>query len=233
MNILTELDKNKTETDVKILHQRLLAPFPMSEMDVRPGATNKDKTQAIPLFYVDPRAITQRLDKVFGLGGYSISHCDIQQQLDYKESTDWETKAVKSSQGLLVSCTCTINIHTPELQKTVTNVGEKGLDETGHNKTTSAWAQAYKRAASLLGVGSYLYYLQLGYFPYDKFKKKVNVAELPDNVMIEALEQAGFNFKCEISGEPVTWKVAAASMQYFGRVLCPTEGKKLREAMGL
>jgi len=219
------------KVDIEIIHQRLLAPFPMSEMDARPGATSKDKKTAIPLFYVDPRAITQRLDKVFGLNGYSITTTDVHQALDIKESVDWTTKEKESKQGLLVSCTCVIDIHTPYMTKKVSNVGEKGLDETGYNKTTSAWAQAYKRTASLLGIGSYLYYLKMDYVPYDQYKKKVDVSGLADSDVEGALEEAGFNLRCEITGEKVSWKIAAASMQYFGRILCSAEGKKLRESL--
>ena len=42
----------------------LSKPFPVSEIHWRPGNTNRDKTSAIALAYVDARAVMDRLDDV-------------------------------------------------------------------------------------------------------------------------------------------------------------------------
>lgn len=47
---------------------KLRAPFPASKLSWRVGQTNKDKTKAMMLVYIDARDVQDRLDEVFGLG---------------------------------------------------------------------------------------------------------------------------------------------------------------------
>lgn len=214
---------------VKILHQRLLAPFPSGEHEVRP-ATGGFKSR--PLFYIDPRAYAKRLDLVLGLGGYSILTDEIKlagETMPIYGPYNMETKSkpvIGDKSGLMVATSVTIEVHHALLSKKVSNVGEKSIvDLTADNKTTSAFAQAYKRAATHLGVAAYLYYITMPDMTFDKnngFGFKVP----PDDVMHNALKEVGFKRICEITGAEVSWKEAAASMHYTGRVLCRAETEK-------
>lgn len=217
----------KEEIDLNVIHQRLLAPFPDSEMEIRPGATSYDKKKAVALFYVNPRAVIQRLDKVFGLGGYSIITSPPTMAMDAQTKTNWTTKEETTKNGLLVASTVTIRIHTPYLNAEYSNSGEKSLDDTSLIKVTSAWAQAFKRATTLMGVGSYLYYLPQIWGSYDEKARKVTLTGNNDTEITEALKEAGFLFKCEVTGNSIDWKTAAQSMAKLGRILSPEGYKKL------
>lgn len=216
----------------QIVNQRLLAPFPKTETEVRPGDTNGGRAR--PLFYVDPRGYDKRLTQVFGLGGYSISTPLLTMDLEDLERGKWNKELKKRETvrmtGLLVAVSVEVRIHTPLMTKTASNVGEKGLDASADNKVTSAQAQAFKRACTQLGVGAYLYYLDMGMVPYDK-DRGFGFTVPPDNVMEKALRNAGFKGRCEITGQhPIPWQEAARSMHFLGRVVCDAEFKKLMDA---
>ena len=49
---------------------KLSAPFRADEISFRVGATNKDKTTGMCLYYMDARAVENRLDDVCGIGGW-------------------------------------------------------------------------------------------------------------------------------------------------------------------
>lgn len=207
--------------EVELIRQRLLAPFPMNFIDTRPGAFGAGGAK--PLFYIDARAVSRRLNTVIGLGNYSITTPYIGSTMDTKEEKkknketgQYETKTLE---GLLVSCVCNINVHHPSLELVASNVGEKGLDEQGFNKTTSAWAQAFKRAAAMgLGIGEYLYFMDFPFTKYNDGKFNFDQAEL-SKCIEQALQDVGFKFKCEETGQMVPWNVAAQAVQKFGRVL--------------
>lgn len=225
------------EEYIQIVHQRLKAPFPPSEMEARVGQ-NVGEGQAIPLFYIDTRAAIKRLDQVFGLGNYSIITKPLSMGADQREVTNYNTKETSTKSGLLVAATVEIAIHTPYLTCTVSNVGEKGLDEQGHNKATSAWAQALKRAATSLGVGSFLYYMGVKKpFPLQgtgRVKGFWDIEKLPlDDFIPAALKECGFRSICEVTEQEVPWRIAAQAVHYTGRVLCKEEAKKVLEELGL
>ena len=46
--------------------EKLKAPFPPEKIKWRAGATNKDKTKALALAYIDARDVMDRLDEVVG-----------------------------------------------------------------------------------------------------------------------------------------------------------------------
>jgi len=102
-------------------------PFSVDLLEFKPGATNRDKTRALALAYVDSRHYMERLDAVDP--GWS----DDYQVLD--NST--------------VICRLTVN------GITRTDLGQK--DEAEQNSLTSAAAQAFKRACTKFGLGRYLY----------------------------------------------------------------------------
>ena len=46
------------------VQKRLEAPFPAHRVEWKPGVTNKEKTRALLLAYIDARAIMDRLDAI-------------------------------------------------------------------------------------------------------------------------------------------------------------------------
>jgi len=217
--------------ELEILEQRLLAPFIPEEIDIRPGATSDFGKKASPLFYVDTRAVMKRLRQVFGLGGFSVQSSTLTFGHDQKKKKGYGENAVDTvEEGLLVGCTVEINIHTDLVNITASNVGEKGLDESGYNKVTSSWSQAFKRAAQILGVGSFLYYMQHPPVAYDKTSRKITgISAPPDDLMEQALKDSGFKSLCEVTGQQVPWLTAARSMDRFGKILSVEGAKQLKE----
>src|SRR5215471_6764843 len=48
------------------IHAKLCKPFPLWAVEVKPGATTKDKTRAMAMAYVDARSYQTRLDRLAG-----------------------------------------------------------------------------------------------------------------------------------------------------------------------
>ncbi len=247
-------------TEKQIIEQRLLCPFTADDIDIRAGA-GAGGGKNVPLFYVTTRAVDKRLRQVFGLGGYrvkNVNHSIVNETIkkkiyvkqgetlkpvltdqtlvengDNKTTTKvFDARPYEINSGLLVATACEIHVHTELMQFVVSNVGEKGLDETGFNKVTSSYAQAYKRAASNMGVGSYLYYLKN--IPGVKFENNKCALEASDEpvrtTIQEALGEVGFLFICEETGNRIDdWTTCARSMEKCGRVLSVEGYKKLRD----
>lgn len=76
-----------TEKKELTMQEKLKAPFPVEALHWRLGQTNKSKTKAMMLVYIDARDVMDRLDEVFGL--------------------DWSDD-YKEVQGRIV-CTITVN----------------------------------------------------------------------------------------------------------------------------
>ncbi len=55
----------ETRLSMEIL-EALGKPFPVEAVSLKPGSTNKDKTKAMALAYVDPRHYMDRLNEVLG-----------------------------------------------------------------------------------------------------------------------------------------------------------------------
>ena len=222
-----EIEQEKA--DREIIRQRLLAPFPMSVVDTRPGAFGRGGAK--PLFYIDARDVSKRLHDVLGLGTFSIVTNSLNSNFDRKEENKKNKETgqfeVKTLEGLLVSCVCEIHVHHPLFSTVASNVGEKGLDEQGYNKVTSAWSQAFKRAAAMgLGIGEYLYFMDFPFTPYNDGKFQFDNAELGTKIT-EALQNVGFKFTCEVTGQIVPWNVAALAVHRYGRVLSVDAVKNL------
>ncbi|MEW6287082.1 MAG: Rad52/Rad22 family DNA repair protein [Chloroflexota bacterium] len=141
--------------------EALQEPFPSDEVEFKPGATNKEKTKALALAYVDSRPYIQRLNQV---------------------SPDWHDEYQITTLGdrVVVLCRLTVN------GVTRTGDGEcllSGGDEerVEPNAVTTASAQAFKRACVKFGLGAYLYALPQVWCEYDAQKRRiVNPPALPD-----------------------------------------------------
>jgi hypothetical protein len=110
---------------------QLAAPFPLEQIEVKPGSVRQDGTAALALAYADWRVYAERLDSVIGPANWQI------------QLVPWgQTRVI----ARLTICGIT---------KDATGEG----DPDGPNCGTIAEAQAKKRACAEFGLGRYLYLL--------------------------------------------------------------------------
>lgn len=143
---------------------RLAAPFPPDVVSWRPGGTTKDGAKAQALAYIDARDVQGRLDEVFGLM--------------------WETEHYDAGDDHIC---CRITVTLPDGQKisrtngcwvgnvevTPSRDGKVESKEEDRADREAKWAlsDAFKRAATLFGIGKYLYDMPSPYFPLNNFKR--------------------------------------------------------------
>lgn len=143
---------------------RLAAPFPPDVVSWRPGSLTKDKKKAQALAYIDARDVQHRLDDVFGLG--------------------WETEHYNAGDDHIC---CRITVTLPDGRKisrtngcwvgnvevTPTKDGRVEANEEDRADREAKWAlsDAFKRAATLFGIGKYLYDMPSPYMPINEFKR--------------------------------------------------------------
>lgn len=127
------------------IHEKLCKPFPLWAVEVKPGATTKDKTRAMAMAYVDARAYQTRLDRLAGPEGWSVEYRPIGERA--------------------ILCRLTI------LGVTREDVGE--CDQGDPNQATSAAMQAFKRACAAFGMGRYLYSLPKPWVEYDDQRRQI------------------------------------------------------------
>jgi hypothetical protein len=148
--------------DFSQILEALQEPFPSDEVEFKPGATNREKTKALALAYVDSRPYIQRLNQV---------------------SPDWQDEYQVTTLGDRVVVVCRLTV------AGITRTGDGecllGGSEEGErvepNAVTTASAQAFKRACVKFGLGAYLYDLPQTWCDYDAQKRKiVNPPSLPD-----------------------------------------------------
>lgn len=109
------------------IHAALCRPFPIAQVEVKPGAIANGK--ALALAFVDSRAYQARLDEIAGPDGWSVEYRPLGERA--------------------VICRLTI------LGVTREDVGE--ADPAEANWATCMIAQAFKRACAAFGLGRYLY----------------------------------------------------------------------------
>lgn len=153
----------------------LSEPFPSKEVEFKPGATNKEKTKALALAYVDSRPYIQRLNQV---------------------SPDWhdEYQVSMLPDRVVVLCRLTIAgvTRTGDGECLLGGSGEES-DRAEPNAVTTASAQAFKRACVKFGLGAYLYALPQVWCEYDHQKRRiVNPPALPDWALPAAERAARF-----------------------------------------
>lgn len=119
--------------DTKDLSRLLTAPFPLDAVHWKPLAVKGNR--ALAAAYLDARAVMQRLDSVFGVGGWSDAYTitpagSVICKLSVKVGDDWVVK---------------------------TDVGSPSDQPDGGDKLKAAFSDALKRASVKLGIGRYLY----------------------------------------------------------------------------
>ena len=140
---MTEQETAHATTDERPWTEALQDVFDVALIELKPGATNRDKTKALALAYVDPREYQARLDAVVGVENWSVRY---------------------RVEGGSTFCALSIFGVVKE------DVGESEGDK---NDATIAVAQAFKRACTAFGLGRYLYFMPQIWCAYDPDKKRI------------------------------------------------------------
>lgn len=118
--------------------EQLLAPFATEDIEwriQRAGAGRDGEVWAMLAPYITARGVQERLDEVFGLGGWEVSY------------RPWEV----GHPGVL----CTLRVRDPETGMWV--VREDGAEQPETEPVKGGFSNALKRAAVQFGIGRYLY----------------------------------------------------------------------------
>lgn len=134
------------------LKEQLEKPFLDDELEFRVGATNSDKTKGLALAYIQARAIQNRLDEVVGIENWRVS---------YKEING----------GFLAKLELKIN--NEWIAK------EDGANVTDYEAIKGGISSAFKRAASVWGIGRYLYEIESQWLPIEQKGKVYIFKETP------------------------------------------------------
>lgn len=134
--------------DAKQLSLALTAPFPPDAVQWRPISVKGNK--ALAGAYVNVRAVMQRLDSVFGVGG-------------------WKDSYVITDGGSVV-CTLSVKVDGEWVEKT--DVGSPSKQSDAGDKLKAGFSDALKRAAVKLGIGRYLRRLRGQWCDYDPQSKQ-------------------------------------------------------------
>lgn len=121
--------------------QQLLLPFPASDIEWRSAYTTKDKTKGFAVPFVNSRAIQERLDKIFG-----------------PENWQNEFTVAPSAESNSSAYVCAISVYSPERNEWIKK--SDGAGATDIEPVKGGLSGALKRAASVLGIGRYLYSLE-------------------------------------------------------------------------
>ena len=125
----------------EIQKQQLLLPFPASDIEWRTAYNSGDKTKGFAVPFVDSRAIQERLDKIFG-----------------PENWQNEFAVSPSAEDNSSAYVCTISVYSLERNEWIKK--SDGSGATDIEPVKGGLSGALKRAASVLGIGRYLYDLE-------------------------------------------------------------------------
>ena len=147
---------------------RLEEPFSPKDVKWLVAATSRDGRKGRVTPYADPRAYTDRLNKVVTASGWTRQYAvhTISPVIRLKKDKTIQTGKV------LVTCTVTIagiGSHSGS--------GEEWADD--ENAMTSAEAQAFKRACSCFGLGRYFYDFAEMWVDVDEHKQPKSIPTLP------------------------------------------------------
>lgn len=193
----------------------LQEPFPQKDIEWRWGSISADRNTAQILPYITARAVQERLDEVFPLR--------------------WNNEVRQTEEGVI----CRIMIDLPDGRQIVReDVG--GYPVAKDNKLAAdmrfkgAVSDALKRCASSLGIGRYLYYLEIPWVSYNEKNYVPNnvIPRLPDWALPHKLDsqqndKKTYDFGQEVkSNAPVHRQTALDESK---KNLCSRCGKLLSE----
>lgn len=161
-----ELASHVTREGLEHLIAELQVPFEPFLIEWRVTNTAGDKARGQVIPYADQRAYIDRLNALFTPAGWTRKYT-IHTSPNFQRSKDQKTVA-----KIVVTCELTIfgvGSHSA--------TGEEWSDD--ENAATSAEAQAFKRSASCLGLGRYLYYFRGIWVDLDSRKRPKKLPSLP------------------------------------------------------
>lgn len=161
------------------LREKLTAPFPAEAVKHRVGRTTPDGNRGVLYLYIDARDAQNRLDDIFGVGGWN---------------TAFSITPLPLGGGIVI---CRITAIVGELRVVRSDCAEFSKTEDAK----SAASTAFKRAAAALGVGRYLY--DVGEIRVELDNKRFRgTVELPDS-MLPAEDRKGLDeIKVTYSSRP-------------------------------
>lgn len=162
---------------VQEILRALVEPFEEDEIKWRVtntckvGGRNGPRDRGQMLAYADPRAYTDRLNKVVGPSGWTRDYSvQMAQNFERKERGTAERTITAK-----IIVTCRLTIHGLGVHA---GLGEEWADN--ENAGTAAEAQSFKRACSCFGLGRYLYDLEGQWVDLDEKKRPLETPRLPD-----------------------------------------------------
>lgn len=218
------MDRSQEERDR--LLEWLTVPFDPEQVEWKPQTIVGQKALAVP--YAGPRAYSDRLNLLFGVGGwseeYDVHICPPGRVLK-KIKTENKTTQQEVPYSGKVLVICTVMIDGLGVHK-----GTGECDATDDNALTSADAMALKRACSRFGLGRYFYDLPKIWAPYQS-GEFMKLPELPDWATPRRP-----CFQCRKAIEPATVagvklssiEVAVRSFRAFDHELCVDCSKEQR-----
>lgn len=169
----------------KEVAERLRAPFNPEDISWKPQTVDYKAKTALAVAYADPRVYVDRLNEVFGVGGWSDDYNFVVTPFNkfIKGKAAWGDKPAtedKQIPGNKVLVVASITLEDTTTGETVRVSSTGDSDAADDNAATSAEAQAFKRAAMKLGLGRYLYDLPKVTARYDHGKWLDGPPTLPD-----------------------------------------------------
>ncbi len=161
-------------------------PFTANEIEWRVLHTTKDKSKGQVAAYVDSRAIQDRLDTVLG-----------------RENWQNRFRTVQGKDNASTTQVCELSIYYPDRGEWITK--SNGAGNTDIEPVKGGLSNAFKRAASMWGVGRYLYDLKNLWVPL-KDGKYIPDDQLP--ILIKQYNQ--FVRQLLSAGNPAAGKQQAA-----------------------
>lgn len=116
-------------------YKALAAPFPEQDVEWFVGVTNKDKTSGLAIPFITARAVQSRLDDVVGPGR-------------------WRNSFIEWKDGAQL---CEIQIYDEDMKQWVGKIDGSG--DTDIEGVKGGLSASFKRAATMWGIGRYLYSL--------------------------------------------------------------------------
>lgn len=181
------------------LKSALCRPFPAEETGWKPQAVKGNRAMAVA--YLDARSVADRLDEVFGPGG-------------------WGDEYVVTPGGDVI---CSIRCLVDGAWVSKSDTGGESEQPDAGDRRKSAFSDAFKRAGVKWGVGRYLYDLPKQWCDYDPVKKQfVSTPQLPANIRRQAAEH-------HTPAEPHDDAPPAVVRDFFRRLATATTEDELRQ----
>ncbi len=180
-----------TDSQAGSLADRLVAPFGVADVKFKPAVVSNG--QALALAYVSARAIQDRLDSVFGPGG-------------------WQDEYDCLPSGSVV---CRLRCLIEGTWVTKCDVGSPSEQPDEGDRTKAAFSDALKRAAVKFGIGRYLYRLPTLWAAYDKDKRRFTASPTLPAWAVPATitTEDGAELQRLIKEHGIDWSAVAARYQ--------------------